>query len=194
MTDADKKRTKRWSASGVLKFVSTSAALAAAIVAVMSLLKANALQHENNQLQQSGLNSRLEEAMVGVDQHFVTYARLRPFFFKTAEGEIMPPAESRLSYEAMASAELIIDFADDVASYLRTEMMKASDAERWAKIVRPYFEQSPATRQAWYYQHEAYDRVTACVLGAPPPKETKPWNWGKNTPKHEWSSPCTKNS
>jgi hypothetical protein len=174
--------------------VSTSAALAAAIVAVISLLHANTLQHENNQLQQAALNSRLEEAMVGVDQHFVTYARLRPFFFTTAKGEIMPPAESHLSYEAMATAELIIDFADDVASYLRTEMMKPSDAKRWAKIVRPYFSQSRITRLAWHYQYEAYDRVTACVLGAPPPEKTKPWNWETNTPKHTWRLPCTKNS
>jgi hypothetical protein len=94
----------------------------------------------------------------------------------------------------MATAELIIDFADDVASYLRTEMMESSDAERWARIVRPYFEQSRMTRLAWHYQYEAYDRVTACVLGAPPTEEMAHWDWETNSPKHTWPSPCTKNS
>ena len=94
----------------------------------------------------------------------------------------------------MATAELIIDFADDVASYLRTKTMQPTDAERWVKIVRPYFEQSRTTRLAWYYQHEAYDRLAACVLGAPPPDKTKGWQWENNSPRHVWPSPCSKNS
>lgn len=174
--------------------LSTVAALVAATVAAVSLWQANGLQRKNNQLQQASLNSRLEEAMVGVDQHFVTHAKLRPFFFTTARGEIMPPVESHLSYEAMATAEMIIDFADDVASYLRTEMMKPNDTERWEKIVRPYFEQSLTMRLSWYYQNEAYDRVTACILGAPPPEATKAWSRETNKRRYPWPSPCTKNS
>jgi hypothetical protein len=191
----DENGSRRWSFAGVLKVASAGTAIAVAIVAILSLEQANQLQEENNHLQQSGLNSRLEEAMVGIDQHFVTHARLRPFFFTPTEnGPRMPPAKTRLSYETMATAELIVDFADDVASYLRTDMMEGRDAKRWASIVRPYFDQSRMTRLEWKEDYKAYDKVTACVLGAPQPEKMSGWDWEHNTPKASWPSPCTKDS
>jgi hypothetical protein len=160
------------------------------MIGVVSLVQANSLQRQNNQLQQSGLNSRLEESMIGIDRHFVTYSVLRRYFFAINGRQTPAPRNGWRAAKAEATAELIIDFADDVASYLRTGMMSHHDIERWRAIVGAYFNESPVLRLMWSQDAGAYDDVTACVMDAPPQDAIGAWNWRTDTPRHGWHAGC----
>jgi hypothetical protein len=158
-------------------------------VGVTTIEQGNDLQAENNRLQRAQLDSHLEEVMMSVDRHFVSYPRLRQFFYATRHPQRFPPPGVTRA-QAMGTAELIIDFADDVGAYVRMRRMAPSDAWRWTEIVRSYFRESPAIRSAWYLFHAPYEVTTACVLGAPYGSELDGWKWRTNRPEAEWARAC----
>jgi hypothetical protein len=104
----------------VLVVLGTAAALGTVWIGVETLRQANTLQADDNRLQRAALDSHLGEVMMGIDRHFVRYAQLRPFFYASGSTQTFPPRRGRLRYQALATAELVIDFADDVGAYART--------------------------------------------------------------------------
>jgi hypothetical protein len=167
----------------VLGVLGTAAAIATVWVGVETLRQANALQADDNHLQRAALDSHLEEVMMGIDRHFVRYAHLRPFFYASGGAQAFPARPGRVRYQALATAELIIDFADDVGAYARNRKMAVADQARWARIASAYFDESPVTRLVWKRFSGAYDRTTACILGAPYGRALDSWDWRANAPR-----------
>lgn len=172
----------------VLAGLGAVAAFGTVLVGVIGILQNNDLQAENNRLQRAALDSHLEEVMMGLDRHFVAYPELRRFFYSRRARSLPPPG--RLRDKAMGTAELIIDFADDVGAYTRTHKMEPEDGARWASLVRGYFEESPVTRFAWKEFSDSYDEATACILGAPFGQKLRGWSWRSNTPRESASETC----
>lgn len=174
----------RWGKNQVIRWIASVlaalATLTTVVVGVVGLYQANSLQEENNSLQRAALDSHLEEVMMGVDRHFVSHPELRSYFYSSSS---KLPSSTRLRSQALATAELIIDFADDLGAYMRMSRMDADPEERWAKIVRSYFDESAVTRLAWTRFHGPYGETTACVLGAPFGRyRLEQWNWRTNKP------------
>jgi hypothetical protein len=69
--------------------------------------------------------------------------------------------------------------------------MARPSVKRWTQIVRSYFAESPVVRFAWDGFHGAYDKSTACVLGAPfRADEWATWRWNLNAPAAPWPEIC----
>jgi hypothetical protein len=149
------------------------------LIAIRTLDQGNALQQKNNSLQKAQLDSRLEEEMIQLDSYFSSHPNLRPFFFGTHQ---KMPSGKLVKAKAEGAAEMLIDFADDVGAYARMGRMPGSSEQRWATILRLYFQESPITRRIWDEAHIAYDGVTACFLGAPNGDQINGWNWRTNSP------------
>lgn len=127
--------------------------------------------------------------MIRLDGYFAAHPALRPFFFDEGHASRVSqtsdpkmPRSTSVMYEARGTAEMIIDFADDAAAYSRMEQMPIASEERWIRILRPYFRESGVMRQVWRRAHGAYDRVTACFLGAPSGPKVEAWTWETNRP------------
>jgi hypothetical protein len=159
------------------------------ILAIGRLDHGNALQKMNNNLQAAQLDAGLEGGMVQIDKYFASHPALRPFFFSQTRGIL--PVRTRVRFEAKGTAEMLIDFADDVGAYSRRGRMMASSERRWTRIIRPYFAQSPVMRQIWNEAYVAYDGVTACFLGAPDSQEMEGWHWQANKPEAPRPKTCT---
>lgn len=174
-----------WTWGGVGKVTATVVGAAAAVFGIffggLSIYRADGLQEEHNRLQRAQLDSHLEEVMMGLDEHFASMPQLRPFFFKTGKDERFPPP-GPIRAQAMGTAELIIDFADDVGAYVQMRKMPTEDSARWAKIVGSYFKESPITRFVWSKFHKAYNSATACILGSPFGRDLVGWKWRTNSP------------
>jgi hypothetical protein len=179
----DRERTMGTWEKRIGGLLATAAAIAAAIAAILSLQQANDLQADANQLQAASLDSHLEEVMMGLDRHFVRYPHLRPYFYaEENRPRPLPRGSGPLVAQAWASAELVIDFADDVGAYVRNREMPDGPGKRWTRIVREYFRGSPITRIAWKSFADAYDETTACILGAPFGDAIRGWNAATNRP------------
>ena len=169
--------------------MAVGAALFGVILGLTQFREANRLQEEGNRLRRAELDSHFEEVMMGLDRHFVAYPRLRPFFYSAGAESL--PGRGRLRAQALGTAELIIDFADDIGAYARMRKMAGSSQRRWTGIVRSYFAESPAVRYAWNRFHGAYDESTACILGAPfGSGEMFDWRWRLNAPSASWPQVC----
>ena len=127
---------------------------------------------------------------MGIDKHFVTHPELRRYFYEPGQGSPYPREDGRIRNEALATAELVIDFADDVSAYTRTDMMNPDDVKGWAAIVRAYFKESAVTRQMWARYYDSYDKATACILDAPHPVAMGHWDWEANSPQPKWRAGC----
>jgi hypothetical protein len=161
--------------------IAALAAVAALLLGLAQFERANDIQEENNRLRRAQLDSHLNEVMMGLDRHFVSYPELRPFFY-SPQARALPLRQS-LRAQAMGTAELIIDFADAVSSYTRMQKMNSRSRQQWAGITRSYFKGSPVIRFAWQTFHNAYDESTACILGAPfKESEFERWHWQSNSP------------
>jgi hypothetical protein len=160
----------------------TALAVAAGVVlGLFELGKSNHLQKDQNRLQQAALDSHLNEVMMNFDRHFVAYPQLRKYFYLDEKGrQTQPPHAVRLRAQALSTAELVIDFADDVASYVRERKVPPATATHWKGIVEPYFNESPVTRYAWWQFHDAYGPDTADILGAPFGDKMRGWDWRTN--------------
>lgn len=149
---------------------------------VAQLKEADRLQKETNRLQRAQLDSHLEEVMMNLDRYFASHPELRPFFFAIGHRERYPPKGPLLA-PAMGTAEMVIDFADDVGAYAAMRKMKPSDSARWRRIVSSYFKESPVMRFMWKKLHHAYRASTACILQAPIQREKlRDWDWRTNSP------------
>jgi hypothetical protein len=137
---------------------------------IIELKRSNDLQREQNRQERAAMDSHLGELMMDVDRHFVAYPRVRRYFYVKGRKQVRPPRAGRLHAQALSTAEMLIDFADDAASYVRERKMPQDDAAHWNKIVSSYFRESPALRVTWRRYHDAYSPDTACILGAPPEK------------------------
>jgi hypothetical protein len=181
-----------WGKSEHLKTGAAVIAAAAAVITVVlglaHLREANELQDEENQLRQAQFDSHLNEVMMGLDRHFVSYPALRPFFY-SRQNKSFPLREPRRA-QALGTAELIIDFAADVSAYMQSQKMGSRSREQWARITRSYFAESAVVRFAWQSFHGAYDESTACILGAPFQEELSRWNWRSNAPAADWPEMC----
>jgi len=174
----------------------TGAAVLGAIAAVVTvalglwqLKEANALQEEENQLQQAQFDSHLNEVMMGIDRHFVSHPKLRPFFY-SPRGRSLPLREP-LRAQALGTAEMIVDFASDVSAYAQKHRMGSHSSAQWAGIIRGYFVESPAVRFVWRSFRDVYDEPTACILGAPyNEKDFSRWQWRTNAPVANWPKDC----
>jgi hypothetical protein len=165
-----------------LAILGAAAAVATAVFAGMAWSQTNQAQDKANTLQEAALDSHLEEVMMGLDRHFVRYPRLRPYFY-SAKGRFQPyPRPGLIRNQAFATAELVIDFADDVGAYKRKREMTPAAGRRWSDIVQAYFRESRVTRVVWSRYAGSYDRATACVLGAPIGDELDNWNPRTNSP------------
>jgi hypothetical protein len=140
---------------------------------------------EANRLQRASMDSHLGEVMMGFDRHFVVYPRLRRYFYANSEiSQTLPPRATRLRTQTLSTAEMLIDFADDVAAYVGERKMSKEEKRHWASIVGPYFCESPITRYAWKRYHDAYGKDTASILGAPyGTRAVQKWDWRANKPK-----------
>jgi hypothetical protein len=172
----------------------TGAAVIAAVAAVVTVVlglaqlrEANQLQEEENQLRQAQFDSHLNEVMMGLDRHFVSYPHLRPYFYSRRNRSL--PGNEPLRAQALGTAELIIDFAADVSAYTESRRMGDRSREQWARITRSYFVESAVVRFVWRSFHGAYDESTACILGAPF-EDVGRWNWRFNAPVAPWSEVC----
>lgn len=166
----------------VLAGLGALAAVAAAVFAGMAWHQTNQAQDKANTLQEAALDSHFEEVMMGLDRHFVRYPRLRPYFY-SAGNRVQPyPRPGLIRNQAFATAELVIDFADDVGAYMRVWEMTPAAGRRWRGIVQSYFRESRVTRVVWGRYAGSYDRATACVLGAPIGDELDHWNARTNAP------------
>ncbi len=134
---------------------------------MVELRRSNNLQREQNRLELAAMDSHLGEVMMDIDRHFVAYPWLRKYFYAYRRTQARPPQTGHLRAQVLSTAEMLIDFADDAASYVRERKMPKDDALHWRKIVSAYFRESPALRTAWRRYHAAYSPNTACILGAP---------------------------
>ena len=150
---------------------------------VAQIIQSNKLQAESNRLERAQLDSHLEEVMMGIDRYFATRPRLRKFFFVANARHPHEHLPTRsLLWSAMGTAELIIDFADDVGAYAERRKMDTKDVRRWSSIVGAYFDQSPITRFMWCQVHDSYESSTAEVLHAPfEQSELDSWDWRTNS-------------
>lgn len=181
---------RRWSWSGISKLLAAAAALFGIIFGAVQIYDANQLQEETNRLQRARLDSHLEEVMMALDRYFASHPHLRRFFFASGTQQALP-APGPMSAPAMGTAELIIDFADDVAAYAEMRKMDPQTSARWAAIVSGYFNQSPILRLAWHEYHGLYGPATACILGAPSRGiKFERWDWRTNLPPEE-PRPCS---
>jgi hypothetical protein len=181
------KRWKYWKRA--LAAATVCIALVGVILGLAQFREANRLQSESNRLHRAELDSHFEEVMMGLDRDFVAHPGLRPFFY-SARGKSLPPP-GRLRAQALATAELIIDFADDIGAYARMRKMTGASQRRWTGIVRSYFAESPAVRFAWGGFHNVYDKSTACILGAPfTTDQFLRWSWQLDTPSATWPEVC----
>ncbi|HWC47579.1 MAG TPA: hypothetical protein VG448_01715 [Solirubrobacterales bacterium] len=181
------KKWKYWKRG--LAVATVGIGLVAVVLGLAQFREANRLQAESNQLHRAELDSHFEEVMMGLDRDFVAHPSLRPFFY-SAKAELLPPP-GRLRAQALATAELIIDFADDIGAYARMRKMANASQRRWTGIVRSYFAESPAVRFAWKRFHDAYDTSTACILGAPfTAGEFLSWRWKLDAPSASWPEVC----
>jgi hypothetical protein len=168
-----------WTAVGALAAVVAAIATAIGVfIAIRTLDHGNDLQKKNNRLQAAQLDAHLEEGMIQLDKYFSSEPALRPFFFGGQHVESSRLVRAR----AEGAAEMLIDFADDVGAYARMGRMSKDSERRWATIIRLYFQQSPITRRVWDEAYVAYDRVTACFLGAPDGQAVNGWSWRSDSP------------
>jgi len=181
------KKWKYW--KRVLAVLAVGTALFGVVLGLAQFREANRLQEESNRLRRAELDSHFEEVMMGLDRHFISYPALRPFFYSAGAESLPPPGHLRA--QALGTAELIIDFADDIGAYARMRKMAGPSQRRWTGIVRSYFAESPAVRFAWRSFHGAYDETTACILGAPyGADELLDWRWRLNAPTASWPEVC----
>lgn len=180
------KKWKYWKRGLTVLGVATAAL--GVFLGLAQFREANRLQEESNQLRRAELDSHFEEVMMGLDRHFVAYPHLRPFFY-SKDAKALPPA-GPLRSQALGTAELIIDFADDIGAYARIHEMAPPSERRWTGMIRSYFVESPAVRFAWTSFHSAYDKSTACILGAPYRPQLLAWRWQFNTPSAHWPEVC----
>jgi hypothetical protein len=179
------KKKRRWPISGIGALATVVIAIAGIYFGVAQLLTADHLQAEDNRLQTAQLDSHLEEVMMNLDRYFAVHPRLRPYFFAPDNAEQFPPI-GHLRSEAMGTAEMIIDFADDVGAYAEKRKMDPTDSARWAEIVGSYFKESPIMRYMWKEAElfRAYSTSTACILRAPiEHKRLEAWDWRENAPR-----------
>lgn len=184
---------RRWGKAEHWKTIAAVVGALAATVTVglgvAQLKEANDLQEEDNRLREAQLDSHLNEVMMGIDRHFVSLPRLRPFFY-SPQGESLPQREP-LRAQALGSAEMIVDFAADVSAYTQDQRMGSRSRAQWAVITRSYFTESPVVRFVWDSFHDAYDESTACILGAPfEDADLNRWRWRSNSPPFEWPEVC----
>lgn len=189
---APKSAGARWRDWKLLKRIPTVVGAIAApstvVFGLWGIHRGNDLQEENNRLERAALDSHFEEVMMGLDRHFVSHPELRRFFYAPRTHAL--PARGRMRAQAMGTAELIIDFADDVGAYLRMRRMSPDDAERWTEIVRAYFDGSSPTRFAWSLFNAPYGETTACILDAPNGPKVDNWDWRSNSPRARWPRVC----
>lgn len=172
-----------------LSVATVAIALVGVFLGLLEFREANRLQRESNRLHRAELDSHFEEVMMGLDRNFIGHPSLRRFFY--SPGAEALPKPRRLRAEALGTAELIIDFADDVGAYARMRKMADDSQRRWTEIVRSYFAESPVVRFAWEGFHDDYDESTACILGAPfTADEFLRWNWRLDAPSASWPQIC----
>jgi hypothetical protein len=181
-TKDNQKREWRW--PQVLAAVGTAIiAIGGIYFGIEQIREEDRLEKETNRLQRAQLDSHLEEVMMNLDRYFASHSRLRPYFFAFGHPERFP-SKRQLLAPAMGTAEMIIDFADDVGAYAEMRKMDRSDSARWREIVGGYFKESPVTRYMWKKLHYAYSTSTACILQAPiQPKKLRQWHWQTDTPR-----------
>jgi hypothetical protein len=181
---------------GKHRWAATSALAAVAAVVVASGLgcwgawQASTVQSKDNDIQTASQNASLEGAMIDLDSFFAEHPTMHPFFYADlSERETQPVPAGELRDQAFSTAERIIDLADEIAGYMRTNNMVADDAERWQTLMSAYFHDSPTLRLVWKLYHEAYDDPTACLLGAP--RNLSDFNWRDDTPPAHWPDDCS---
>lgn len=132
----------------------------------------------NNQLVQAQLDAGLQRDMVTLDRSLAAQPELDPYF---SDNRLPPsPHHVLLRARVLETGNEVLDFADEVASYMREGTMAPTTRPKWALIMRSYFNESPATRWAWREFAYMYPASTACVLGAP--RSVRSWNWKTNEP------------
>jgi|ERR671924_47234 hypothetical protein len=121
--------TRRWELviAGVAAFAVVASVVVAAVFGLLGQQNTNHLQKEQNSLQRALNGSHFGEVMIRLDQYFAEHPELRKYFYADPV-ETQPPHAIRLRAQAMSTAEMLIDFADNVAFYVREGKMPQKDA------------------------------------------------------------------
>jgi hypothetical protein len=168
-----------------------AAVVVTSVLGVLGIRQANKVQNKDNDIQTASQNASLETAMVDLDKFFADHPKMHPYFYADLSGgQTQPTAAGEERDQAFSTAEQIIDLADEIAAYLRTNTMVAADAERWQTLMSAYFAESPTLRLVWKQYHDAYDDATACLLGAP--SNPNGFNWRTAKPAATWPKDCSK--
>lgn len=102
-------------------------------------------QVRSTNAQHAALDMRLLERMLDIDRFFIEHPDLRGFI----HGGWEIPETQPLRGQVEGCAEMIIDFADLVASAGRHGQISTTDYESWADFLQWYYSQSPVIRKLW---------------------------------------------
>jgi hypothetical protein len=139
----------------------------------------------NSTLTKAELDAGLQRDMTALDKSFAEHPRIDPYF---TANEPPPRQRQRLLRARVRNmATLVVDFADEVATYVHAGTMPEATRLKWTLVMRSWFTDSPAIRLAWKRYAHLYPNGTACVLGAPTSVHIKRWNWKTNNPWMNWS-------
>lgn len=113
----------------------------------------------NVEVQQASLEIRLIELTISIDKLFLDRPHLRPFFYENRRLPWWMGRKRRV--EVIATAEVMIDFVDAIASLRRHGQISDRDYENWRVFTEGYYQQSPAVRDLWDHWGEFYMPETA---------------------------------